>query len=82
MSSLDLIADLYGIGISIKKSKVIKVITRVTTQEQIKLNITLQGKKLEQLDNFKYLNVIPNQTGKCDKKIDKRIGQRKTSFNY
>ena len=40
MSSLDLVADLYGMKISLKKTKVMKVTTKVTTQEQTKLDIT------------------------------------------
>ena len=33
MPSLELVADLYGMKISIKKTKVMKVTTNVTTQE-------------------------------------------------
>ena len=47
MSSLDLVADLYSMKISIKKTKVMKITTKVTTQEQTKLDITLKGQLLE-----------------------------------
>ena len=77
MSSLDLVADLYGMKISIKKTKVMKV----TAQEQTKLDITLKGQLLEQVKSFKYLGGIRDQTGKCDKEIDKRIAMGKESFN-
>ena len=81
MSSLDLVADLHGMKISIKKTKVMKVTTKVTTQEQTKLDITLNGQLLEQVESCKYLGGILDQTGKCDKEIDKRIAMGKESFN-
>ena len=81
MSSLDSVADLYGMKISIKKTKVMKVTTKVTTQEQTKLDITLKGQLLEQVENFKYLGGKLDQTGKYDKEIDKRIAMGKESFN-
>ena len=58
MSSLDLVADLYGMKISIKKIKVMKVPTKVTTQEQTKLDITLKGQLLQQVESFKYFGGI------------------------
>ena len=54
MSCLDLVADLYDMKISIKKTKVMKVATKVT-QEQTKPDITLKGQLLEQVESFKYL---------------------------
>ena len=81
MSSLDLVADLHGMKIIIKKTKVMNVTTKVTTQEQTKLDITLKGQLLEQVESFKYLRGILDQTGKCDKEIDKRIAMEKKSFN-
>ena len=76
MSSLDLVADLYGMNISIKKIKVMKVTVKVTTQEQTKLDTSLKGQLLEQV-SFKYLGGILDQTGKCYKEIDKRIAMEK-----
>ena len=81
MSSLDLVANLYGMKISIKKTKVMKVTTKVTTQEQTELDITLKGQLLEQVESFKYLGGILDQTGKCGKEIVKRIAMGKESFN-
>ena len=82
MLSLDLVADLYGMKISIKKTKVMKVTTKVTTQKQTKLDITLKGQLLEQDESFKYLGGILDQTEKCDNEIiDKRIAMGKRSFN-
>ena len=81
MSSLDIVADLYGMKISIKKTRVMKVTTKVTTQEQTKLDITLKGQLLEHVESFKYLGGILDQTGKCDKEIDKRIAMEKESIN-
>ena len=60
VSSLDLVAYLYGMKISRKKTKVMKVTAKVTTQEQTKLNITLIGQLLEQVESFKYLGGILN----------------------
>ena len=81
MSSLDLVADLYGIKISIKKTKVMKVTKKVITQEQTKLDITVKGQLLKQIESYKHLSGILNQTGKCDREIDKRIALTKESFN-
>ena len=81
MSSLDLVADLHGMKISIKKTKVMKVTTKVAIQKLTKLDITLKGQLLEQVESFKYFGGILDQTGKCDKKIDKRIAMGKKSFN-
>ena len=81
MSSLDLVADLYGVKISIKKTKVMKVTIKVTIQEQTKLDITLKGQLLEQVESFKYLSGILDQTGKCEKEIDIRIAIGKESLN-
>ena len=58
-----------------------KVTTKVTTQEQTKLDITLKGQLLEHVGSFKYLGGILDQTGKCDKEIDKRIAMEKESIN-
>ena len=55
MSSLDLVADLYGMKISIKKTKVMKVITKIITQEQTKLDITL---KVNYWNKSKVLNTL------------------------
>ena len=81
MSNLDLVADLCNMKISIKKTKVMKVTTKVTTQEQTKLDITLKGQLLEQVESFKYLGGMLDQTGKCDKEIDKGIAMGKELFN-
>ena len=81
MSSLDLVVYLYGMKISIKKTKVMKVTTKVTTQEQSKLDITIKGQLLEQVKSFKYLGRILDQTGKSNKERDKRIAKGKESFN-
>ena len=35
---------------------------------------------MEQVESFKYLGGILDQTGKCDKEIDKRIAKGKESF--
>ena len=42
MSNLDLVANLYGMKISIMKIKVMKVTTKVITQEQTKLDINIK----------------------------------------
>ena len=81
MSSLELVTDLYGMKIRIKKTKVMKVTIKVTTQEQTKQDITLKGQLLEQVESFKYFGGILDQTGKCDKEIDQRIATGKESFN-
>ena len=57
-----------------------KVTTKVTTQEQTKLDIILKGQLLEQVEIFKYLGGILDQTVKCDKEIDRRITMGKESF--
>ena len=47
MPSLSSVVNLNGMRIRIKKTKVMKVTTRVTILEQTKLNITLKNKNLK-----------------------------------
>ena len=44
-------------------------------------NVTVNGDKLEQVDQFSYLGSLITQDGRCDKEIKRRIGISKKRFS-
>jgi len=44
-------------------------------------NITVNGDKLKQVDQFIYLGSLISQNGRCDKEIKRRIGISKNIFH-
>ena len=59
----------YGLGISVKKTKVMAV----TTQKE-HIHITYQGCQLEQVERFKYLGTIFTERADSSKEICTRLG--------
>ncbi|XP_023310553.1 uncharacterized protein LOC111691870 [Anoplophora glabripennis] len=57
-----------GMKINVKKTK-----TMAITEEQQKINIQIDGVRLEQVQYFDYLGVLIEGSGKQDKEIEKRI---------
>jgi endonuclease/exonuclease/phosphatase family metal-dependent hydrolase len=64
--------------INIKKTKVM-VITKKT--ETPKVKITVDGKELEQVDNYIYLGHMITTDGKCDSEISRRIEMARSAFH-
>jgi len=43
-------------------------------------NVTVNGDKLEQVDQFSYLGSLITQDSRCDKEVKRRIGIQKKTF--
>ena len=74
MDGLNRTAKEYDMKVNIKKTKVMKV----SRKGEGVINITIDGKILEQVERFKYL--ITND-GRCETEIKTRIGMAKNAFN-
>lgn len=75
MDKLNVTALKYCMKINIKKTKVMRV-----SQERGKVNITINGTRLEQVRSFKYLGHTITEDGKCNTEICSRIAQAKEAF--
>uniref|UniRef100_A0A8D8S3W4 Craniofacial development protein 2 n=1 Tax=Cacopsylla melanoneura TaxID=428564 RepID=A0A8D8S3W4_9HEMI len=64
-----------GMRINVGKTKVMKI-----GKEETRINITLGGQQLEQVNSFKYLGAIVNSEGNTTEEIRKRIGMAKTAY--
>ena len=67
-----------GLNVNITKTQVM-VISK--SDAEVTANITIQGKRLEQVHRFSYLGSIIAQDGRCDKEIRTRIIIAKEAFN-
>ncbi|KAG1672188.1 Nuclear receptor subfamily 2 group E member 1 [Nymphon striatum] len=76
MDKLNASVELYGMRINEKKTKVMKI----TRYQYEVINITLKGRKLEQVRQFKYLGSILDDEGKCTKDVKARIAMAKQAF--
>lgn len=76
MDRLAAVSDNYGMRINIKKTKVM-VISKV---EGKKVNITVYGEKIEQVNDFCYLGSIITAEGRCGQDIRRRIAMAKEAF--
>uniref|UniRef100_A0A8D8XS53 Craniofacial development protein 2 n=1 Tax=Cacopsylla melanoneura TaxID=428564 RepID=A0A8D8XS53_9HEMI len=65
----------YGMKINISKTKVMRMSKKVTEE---RMKVTLEGKYLEQVENFKYLGGMIYADGSCTKEIRSRIAMGKT----
>jgi len=77
MSSLEVTAEKYGMKINAKKTKVMKV----SRNTRGKMNITVGGQKIEQVESFKYLGSTITEDGRCEQEIKIRIALAKEAFN-
>ncbi|KAI5738445.1 hypothetical protein M8J77_007179 [Diaphorina citri] len=64
----------YGMKINVSKTKVMRIGT------ERRMNVTLDGEKLEEVENFKYLGGMIYSNGSCTQEIRSRIAMGKTSF--
>ncbi|KAG1715012.1 Multidrug resistance-associated protein 4 [Nymphon striatum] len=76
MDKLNASVELYGMRINEKKTKVMKI----TRYQYEVINITLKGRKLEQVRQYKYLGSILDDEGKCTKDVKARIAMAKQAF--
>uniref|UniRef100_A0A8D8WNZ2 Craniofacial development protein 2 n=1 Tax=Cacopsylla melanoneura TaxID=428564 RepID=A0A8D8WNZ2_9HEMI len=67
----------YGMKINISKTKVMRMSKKVTEE---RMKVTLEGKYLEQVENFKYLGGMIYADGSCTKEIRSRIAMGKTAY--
>lgn len=77
MNRLEEIAKKYDMKINVKKTKVMVV----SKEAGKKINITIDGKMIEQVDKFKYLGSIITEDGKSKTDIKVRIAMAKEAFN-
>lgn len=70
------VANTYGMKIKTKKTKVMIISRKIGGQ----LNITIVGKKVEQVSKFKYLGAGISADGGCGKGLKIRIGMAKHTF--
>lgn len=66
----------YGMEMNLKKTKVMVIAKKPGTV----CNIMVNGIKLEQVKDYKYLGSWITEDGKCEKDIQARIGQAKDAF--
>ena len=77
MTSLNRVANRFGMKISIKKTKVL-VVTKETNKQ---VNILISNQKLKQVAHFKYLGSCMTQDGRSSMEIRKRIAMGREAFN-
>ena len=76
MDALNSTATEYDMKINIKKTKVMRVSKSVG-----KVNIFINGIKIEQVKSFKYLGHTMTEDGRCETEIKCRIAQAKEAFS-
>ena len=67
-----------GLSLNIKKTVTMVISKKLVTP---KCDIEIEGKILNQVDNFKYLGAFITSDGRCTTEIKSRIGQAKAAFN-
>jgi len=76
MDNVNRVTQEYGMKINVKKTKVM-CITRKTGG---KVRIMIDGQKVEQVSQFRYLGSLISEDGYCEKDIRARIGMGKCAF--
>ena len=66
-----------GLRININKTEVMGV-TKIS--ERLRVRVNVQGRTINQVENFKYLGSIISENTNCEKEIKTRIGVAKTAF--
>ena len=67
----------FGMKMNIKKTKTMVISRKVETP---KVNITLDGQPVEQVERFVYLGQLITENGKCDEEIKRRIEIARTAY--
>ena len=77
MTALNDKCEGYGMVLNEKKTKVMLI----SKEEPYgNLNITINGKKLQEVKGYNYLGSFIDREGKCNKEIKMRIGNAKNAF--
>ena len=76
MDNVNNVTKKYGMKINVKKTKVM-CISRTGSH---KLKIIIEGQRVEQVTQFKYLGSIVSSDGYCEKDIRSRIAMGKQAF--
>jgi len=69
LDKVEAVSREYGLEINTKKTKVMTI-----TPQKEQIAIIYQGKKLEQVETFKYLGAIITENDDCSKEIQARLG--------
>ena len=77
MNRLNDSAKKFDMKINVEKTKVMVV---SKTGDRF-ANITIDGKRVEQVSSFKYLGSIISEDGRCESDIKCRIAMAKEAFN-
>ena len=77
MDALQEAATRYDMKINIKKTKTMVV----SKQQGIKIEILVDGQRLEQVKKFKYLGALLTEDGRCTDEIKVRIGMAKDALS-
>ena len=77
MDRLNATAEQYGMKINIKKTKVM----RVSKKAGGKVDIQINGCRIEQVKSFKYLGSTITDDGRCENEIRVRIALAKEAFS-
>ena len=67
MDRLVSIGNKYDMKINVKKTKTM----RMSRREGLAVNIVIEGKKVDQVKNFRYLGSMITENGRCDVEIKK-----------
>src|SRR6478609_12099134 len=77
MDSLNTKAKHYDMKINIKKTKAM-VVSRNGGE---RVNTTIEGQSVEQVNKFRYLGSLISEDGRCLDNVKTRIGMEKDAFN-
>ena len=67
----------YGLSVNKQKTEVMGLTKR---SEQLVVDISLEGRRLDQVDSFRYLGSLVSEDGRCDSEIRSRIAMGKAAF--
>ena len=69
-----------GLNINFRQGKT-EVMGITKRAQDLNVNIRMEGRRIAQVEKYKYLGVMVTKNGKCEAEVLKRIGMAKTSFN-
>ncbi|KAI5726285.1 hypothetical protein M8J77_026528 [Diaphorina citri] len=76
LTNLFQVCQKYGMKINMKKTKVMCV----SKKENKRMNVIINGEKLDQVEKYKYLGAEITTDGRCETEIIKRINLTKRAF--